>query len=82
MVPVHSDIYGTCETICWNILLPPSCTSYVGYYRYRILIICLLPRYLEPDLKSLLEEEMSEDQFSHKFEKLNNAIAGLVREKW
>lgn len=37
-----------------------------------------LEKYLEPDLKSLLEEEMSEDQFSHKFEKLNNAIAGLI----
>ena len=36
-------------------------------------------RYLEPDLRSLLAEELSSDPTSLKFAKLNDAIAGVVR---
>ena len=39
----------------------------------------VLFRYLEPDLKSLLEEELSSSRIGSKFEKLNHSIAGMVR---
>ncbi|KAI0214078.1 GPN-loop GTPase 3, partial [Lamellibrachia satsuma] len=37
-----------------------------------------LERYLEPDLQQLLAEEMDDSRVSHKFQKLNKAIASLV----
>ena len=42
----------------------------------QLLYLC---RYLEPDLRSLLAEELSTDPTSLKFAKLNDAIAGVVR---
>ena len=40
---------------------------------------CLLfTRYLDPDLGHLLEEEMEQEKWGGKFQKLNHAIAGVV----
>ena len=53
---------------CWLLTIALHGVKYVH----------LLFRYLEPDVKTLLTEEMSADVASNKFEKLNEAIAGLV----
>ncbi|XP_071094451.1 GPN-loop GTPase 3-like [Haliotis cracherodii] len=37
-----------------------------------------LDRYLDPDMETLLQEEFMDEKFSHRFKKLNQAVAKLV----